>query len=80
MAGRGQRRKDIRPNRKRKRDAAQNGDVLRSRELGTAAGVFTGIAWLWLAALAGPTGQIAAALPGTATIDHFDPGQRARAR
>ncbi|MFM5908735.1 MAG: flagellar biosynthesis protein FlhB [Novosphingobium sp.] len=39
------------PTEKRKRDAALNGDVLRSRDLATAAAAMTGAAWL---ALAGP--------------------------
>jgi flagellar biosynthetic protein FlhB len=47
--GEGSGEKTFAPTEKRKRDAARNGDVLRSRELGTAAGVFAGIAWLWLA-------------------------------
>ncbi|MBB3359430.1 MULTISPECIES: flagellar biosynthesis protein FlhB [unclassified Novosphingobium] len=72
--------KTFAPTEKRKRDAAQNGDVLRSRELGTAAGIFTGIAWLWLAGpwLLGQLGQITRS--GFSwdrdSLDHFDPGQR----
>jgi flagellar biosynthesis protein FlhB len=49
MAGEDSGEKTFAPTEKRKRDAAQNGDVLRSRELGTAVGVFTAIGWLWLA-------------------------------
>lgn len=72
--------KTFAPTEKRKRDAAQNGDVLRSRELGTAAGIFAGIAWLWLAGpwLLGQLGQVTRS--GFSwdrdSLDHFDPGQR----
>lgn len=72
--------KTFAPTEKRKRDAAKGGDVLRSRELGTAAGVFTGIGWLWLA---GPwvLGQLAQTVrTGFSwdhdTLAHFDPAQR----
>lgn len=80
MAGEDSGEKTFAPTEKRKRDAAQNGDVLRSRELGTAVGVFTAIGWLWLA------GPLVLAELGTIaragfswdrdTIDHFDPAQR----
>ncbi len=43
--------KTFAPSAKRRRDAAQRGDVVRSRELATAAAMFAGLAWL---ALAGP--------------------------
>ena len=43
--------KSLAPSAKRKRDAAAKGDVLQSRELGTALIVVSGGAWL---ALAGP--------------------------
>lgn len=78
--GEGSGEKTFAPTEKRKRDAAQNGDVLRSRELGTAAGIFTGIAWLWLAGpwLLGQLGQVTRS--GFSwdrdSLDHFDPGQR----
>lgn len=41
--------KTLAPIEKRKRDAAKNGDVLRSRELATAAAMLAGAAWLKLA-------------------------------
>ena len=41
--------KTLAPTEKRKRDAARNGDVLRSRELATAAAMLAGVAWLKLA-------------------------------
>ncbi len=78
--GEGSGEKTFAPTEKRKRDAAQNGDVLRSRELGTAAGIFAGIAWLWLAGpwLLSQLGQITRS--GFSwdrdSLDHFDPGQR----
>ncbi|MDR6513198.1 flagellar biosynthetic protein FlhB [Novosphingobium capsulatum] len=78
--GEGSGEKTFAPTEKRKRDAAQNGDVLRSRELGTAAGIFAGIAWLWLAGpwLLGQLGQVTRS--GFSwdrdSLDHFDPGQR----
>ncbi len=78
--GEGSGEKTFAPTEKRKRDAAKNGDVLRSRELGTAAGIFAGIAWLWLAGpwLLGQLGQVTRS--GFSwdrdSLDHFDPGQR----
>jgi flagellar biosynthetic protein FlhB len=41
--------KTLAPTEKRKRDAAKNGDVLRSKELATAAAMLAGVAWLKLA-------------------------------
>ena len=41
--------KTFAPTQKRLRDAAKEGDVVRSRELATAAVVLIGVAWLWLA-------------------------------
>ncbi len=78
--GEGSGEKTFAPTEKRTHDAAQNGDVLRSRELGTAAGIFAGIAWLWLAGpwLLSQLGQITRS--GFSwdrdSLDHFDPGQR----
>ncbi|NKJ40700.1 flagellar type III secretion system protein FlhB [Novosphingobium sp. SG720] len=78
--GEGSGEKTFAPTEKRKRDAASNGDVLRSRELGTAAGVLAGVAWLWLAGpwMLGQLGQVTRS--GFAwdrdTLDHFDPAQR----
>ncbi|KLE31274.1 EscU/YscU/HrcU family type III secretion system export apparatus switch protein [Aurantiacibacter luteus] len=41
--------KSFAPTEKRKKDAAKKGDVLRSKEVGTAAAVFAGAAWLYVA-------------------------------
>ncbi|MBY8824433.1 EscU/YscU/HrcU family type III secretion system export apparatus switch protein [Sphingomonas colocasiae] len=41
--------KSFAPSQKRLRDAAKNGDVVRSRELATAVVVLAGVAWLWFA-------------------------------
>lgn len=69
--------KTFAPTEKRKREAAQKGDVLRSRELGSAAAVLVGAAWLQFA---GP--WMLESLAGTAragfnwdraAIDRFDP-------
>src|SRR4051812_4798879 len=66
------------PTPKRRRDAAENGDVLQSRELGTALVVLVGAAWI---AFAGP--MMMAALQDlvgqgltfdAADIRDFDPG------
>lgn len=64
---------------KRKRDAAQKGDVLRSRELGTAAAMLVGAAWL---KLAGPwlfdalSGALRAGfIWDRGAIDDFTPGR-----
>jgi flagellar biosynthetic protein FlhB len=66
------------PTPKRRRDAAEKGDVLQSRELGTALVVLVGAAWI---ALAGPmmvdacSAMIADALTfDAADIRQFDPG------
>lgn len=70
--------KSFAPTEKRKRDAAQKGDVLRSRELATAGAVAVGAAWLLLA---GP--WVLERLSNTvragfvwdrAAIDNFSPG------
>lgn len=78
--GEGSGEKTFAPTEKRKRDAAKGGDVLRSRELGTAAGVFAGIAWLWLAGpwMLAQLGQVTRSgfVWDRDTLDHFDPGQR----
>ena len=67
------------PTAKRKQDAAQKGDVLRSRELGTAIAILTGAAWLHFA---GPwlLEALKASLRAGFTwdrgsIDDFAPGQ-----
>lgn len=73
--------KSLAPSAKRKRDAAAKGDVLQSRELGTALIVVSGGAWL---ALAGPwfIDGMRALLRhgltiGRADLDGFDPWPRA---
>ena len=67
------------PTPKRRREAAENGDVLQSRELGTALVILVGAAWI---ALAGP--MLMSALQtmltgglsfGQADVSGFDPGQ-----
>lgn len=70
--------KTLAPTEKRKRDAAKNGDVLRSRDLATAAAMMAGVAWL---KLAGPWmfGIVASGLAGGLTFDRaavndFAPG------
>ncbi|WP_395391933.1 flagellar type III secretion system protein FlhB [Novosphingobium sp. BL-8A] len=72
--------KSFAPTAKRKKDAAEKGDVIRSREMATAAGVAMGGAWL---ALAGPwvMDRLLRALAtgftwNRADIDDFTPGQR----
>lgn len=69
------------PTEKRKRDAAEKGDVLQSRELGTALVMIAGAAWL---ALAGPMliGTLEAMLVEGLTFDakdirNFEPGDAA---
>lgn len=69
--------KSFAPTEKRRRDAAQKGDVLRSRDLGTAIGVLTGAAML---KLAGPwlLGEVAGTMRAgfafdRAAIDGFAP-------
>jgi len=71
--------KSFAPTEKRKQDAARKGDVLRSRELATAASVLVGAVWLkW----AGPwlIDALASALRGgftfdRASLDDFTPGK-----
>ncbi|MEO0061628.1 MAG: hypothetical protein RLZZ08_188 [Pseudomonadota bacterium] len=72
--------KTFAPSEKRKRDAALNGDVLRSRELSTAAIMLLGAGWL---SLAGPwlMQQLSGLLRQGFTFDRgdvaqFDPGAR----
>lgn len=69
------------PSAKRKRDATEKGDVLQSRELGTALVFLAGAGWL---SLAGPwammtmRGVLHQGLTiGRADLDGFDPSQRA---
>jgi flagellar biosynthetic protein FlhB len=70
--------KTLAPTDKRKRDAAQKGDVLRSRELATAVAMLAGIVCLkfagpWLLAIVAST--LAHGLTfGRADIDAFEPG------
>lgn len=70
--------KTFAPTEKRRRDAALNGDVLRSREAATAIAVLVGAAWL---KFAGPWlyQQLAGALRSGLTwdrqaLEHYDPG------
>ncbi|MEP7222265.1 MAG: EscU/YscU/HrcU family type III secretion system export apparatus switch protein [Novosphingobium sp.] len=71
--------KTLAPTEKRKRDAAKNGDVLRSRDLSTAAAALAGAAWLkfagpWL--MAGLSSDLKSALAfDHAALDQFSPGQ-----
>lgn len=65
------------PTEKRKRDAARNGDVLRSKDLATAVGVLVGAAWLkfagpWLFGALEDTLRAAFTLDRT-TIEDFAP-------
>ncbi len=71
--------KTFAPTEKRQRDAALKGDVLRSRELGTAAAMLVGAGWL---KLAGPwllgtlaSGARAGLTWDRATLDNFAPGE-----
>lgn len=71
--------KSFAPTEKRKRDAAQKGDVLRSRELATAGAVAVGAVWLMLA---GPwmMDRLAGTLRASftwdrAALDDFSPGK-----
>jgi flagellar biosynthetic protein FlhB len=63
--------KTLAPTEKRKRDAAKNGDVLRSKELATAAAMLAGLAWL---KLAGPwmLGAVAGRLSGSLAFTRAD--------
>jgi len=63
--------KTFAPTEKRKRDAARQGDVLRSRELATAAAMLVGVAWL---KLAGPwmLEEVAGTLERGFTFDRGD--------
>ena len=63
--------KSFAPTAKRKSDAAGKGDVLRSRELGSAAAILLGGAWL---GLAGPwlLGELAILLKGSVTFGRAD--------
>ncbi len=67
------------PTPKRKREAMENGDVLQSRELGTALVILVGAAWI---ALAGPMlmGSLQSMVTdglsfGSAEVSDFDPGR-----
>jgi flagellar biosynthetic protein FlhB len=67
------------PTPKRRREAMENGDVLQSRELGTALVILVGAAWI---ALAGPMlmsslqGMVTDGLSfGAADVSDFDPGR-----
>ena len=78
MSGEQSGEKSFAPTDKRKRDAAKKGDVLRSRELATAATTLVGAAWLMLA---GPwvMGMLAEGLRAgftwdRAALDDFSPG------
>ncbi|MBO9722975.1 MAG: flagellar biosynthesis protein FlhB [Novosphingobium sp.] len=71
--------KSFAPTEKRKREAAKRGDVIRSREMATAASVAIGAVWLMLA---GPwmldllAGVLHAGCTwDKAALDHFTPGQ-----
>jgi flagellar biosynthesis protein FlhB len=69
--------KTFAPTDKRKRDAAQNGDVLRSRELATAAAVLVGGAWLmwaggWLLESLSTALRLGLSWD-RAELQHFDP-------
>jgi flagellar biosynthetic protein FlhB len=71
--------KSFAPSAKRKQDAARKGDVLRSRELATAAAILVGAAWLKLAGpwVLGTLEQTlrAAFVWDRAAIDDFAPGR-----
>lgn len=74
--------KSFAPTQKRLRDAAREGDVLRSRELATASVVMIGVAWLWLGGswiLASFTDVFHASLRwDRAALDDFEPGAMLR--
>ncbi|MEP2236044.1 MAG: flagellar type III secretion system protein FlhB [Alteripontixanthobacter sp.] len=63
--------KQFAPTEKRKKDAAKKGDVLRSKELGTAAAMLAGGCWL-LAAGPWLFAQVGAAARGSFTFEHGD--------
>lgn len=67
------------PTAKRRKDAAKKGDVLRSKELGTAVAVFTGALWLVAAGpwLFGSLQKVARAgfTFDAGTLDDFSPGR-----
>jgi flagellar biosynthetic protein FlhB len=71
--------KTFAPSAKRKQDAARKGDVLRSRELATAAAILVGAAWLKLAGPWVMDGLESALRAGfswdRAAIDDFTPGR-----
>jgi len=71
--------KTFAPSAKRRRDAAKNGDVLRSRELTTAIGVLVAAAWLQFAGpwLFGELGQTlrSGLMWDRASLENFAPGQ-----
>ncbi len=70
--------KQFAPSQKKKDDAAKRGDVLRSKELGTAVAVLAGTAWLYLLGgwLMDSVKEVARRGWGfdRDTITHFDPG------
>lgn len=71
--------KSFAPTQKRLREAAKNGDVLRSRELATAVVVLAGVAWLWFAdrwmmANLNEVFHLGLRWDRT-TLDHFEPGK-----
>jgi len=75
--------KTFAPTEKRRKDAAQNGDVLRPRELGTAVGVLVAAAWLqfagpWLLESLGRTARTGLVWD-RAALEHFDPAAPIRA-
>ncbi|WP_408591301.1 flagellar biosynthesis protein FlhB [Novosphingobium sp.] len=71
--------KTFAPTEKRRREAAERGDVLRSKEMTTAVGMLAGVAWLWLAGpwlldrLAGVAR--ASFIWDHAGIEHFEAGK-----
>lgn len=71
--------KSFAPSEKRKQDAVRKGDVLRSRELATAAAMIVGAAWLKLAGpwlFDGLSGALRAGLIwDRGAIDDFTPGR-----
>ena len=74
--------KQFDPTPKRKQDAAKKGDVLRSKELGTAVGIFAGTAWLyafggWLLGSVEEVARHGFAF-GREDITGFDPGAALR--